>query len=132
MTYRRVEILKVCLSVILDRLVHGDPASLDELAEISGVHKDIVRKHLKVLINRELVYVADWRRHGRNQHWIPLFLFTTEKDKSVPKPKNLTEKQRVARSSERRRAKKLLSLTNVVSIKESNHNEIRHASISAG
>lgn len=133
MTYRRVEILKVCLSIMLEKLVHDDPSSLDELAEVAGVHKDIVRKHLKPLMNRQLVHIAEWRRSGRNQHWIPLYSFTIKQKKSVPRPRNMTASERAANSKERLKRKKELELTNLIAIKpKKEQNEIGHASISDG
>jgi predicted ArsR family transcriptional regulator len=117
MTYRRVEILKVCLSVMLERLVHGDPATLDELSEVSGVHRDIVRKHLKPLMNRELVFIPEWVRNGKNQHYIPTYQFTTTKQKSVPKPRNLTAIERANRSKERKQRAKALKAVNIIVLK---------------
>lgn len=102
---RKMAEYKICFAVVLERLVHGDPASLNDLVALTGYNKYTLTNYIRVLKARKLVYVSEYRRRGLNNHWVEHYSFTITKHNDVPKPRYDTPLERARRY----RAKKKLA-----------------------
>lgn len=86
---------KICFAMVLERLLHGDPASEADLIELTGYTLYTIRELLEVLSRRNLIYIIEWRRRGLNNQWVAHYsLNVTGDNKDARKPRHRTAAER--------------------------------------
>lgn len=94
----------ICLGVLMERFIYGDPATMKQMADLTGFHIDTIKKYVGVLHRKRVIYICEWHRRGGNGHYYPSYTICLNKlQKDVPRPAYETalERQRRYRAKQK-------------------------------
>lgn len=97
----------ICLGVMMERFIYGDPVSVNQMVELTGYHIDTIKKYIGVLHRKKVIYICEWHRGGLNGHYRPYYTICLNKlQRDVERPPYLTNAERQKNRRDKVRAAK--------------------------
>ena len=93
----RVHITPLAFAVMLENLLEG--ASINELAEKTGLGRKSVERHTGMMYRRKLIHVSEWRADSRGRWVIRVYKWGNRPDKKKPAPKTQAQKDADSRAN---------------------------------
>lgn len=102
----RTGAMRIAITCMLKALMNPQGASLQELAEETGLNTTTLSHYIKSFARHKLVYIHSWEKDTRNCHSIRRWKLGTRPD--APKPANykLTQFEQRKRWREQKQAQK--------------------------
>ena len=91
----RVHITPLAFAVMLECLLEG--ASINELAEKTGLCRKSVERYTGMMYRRKLIHVSEWRADSRGRYVIRVYKWGNRVDTKKPAPKTQAERDRASR-----------------------------------
>ena len=86
----RVHITPLAFAIMLEALQSG--ASIDRIANITGLCRKSVERHTGMMYLRKLIHIHDWERDSRGRWVIRVYKWGNRPDAKKPAPKTQAEK----------------------------------------